>query len=137
MGAKRKQKMIAAVNFGRKFHGLLHLRIRVRRYKHCVSGHASSSRISIRMKAMAAAKCRLFATYWPSMASPMRKNLAVAQLLGDIEGADRGDEHHRDAGDDARQAQGPDDPRAARRGCCSPGPGRPPCSFPSILAMME
>ena len=37
-------------------------------------------------------------------------DLTVAQLLGDIEGTHRGNEDHRHAGDDTRQAQGPDDP---------------------------
>ena len=37
----------------------------------------AASRISMRMKAMAAAKCRLLATYCPSIASPMRKNLPL------------------------------------------------------------
>ena len=37
-------------------------------------------------------------------------DLAIAQLLGDVEGAHRGDQHHGDAGDHPGQAQGPDHP---------------------------
>ena len=39
-----------------------------------------------------------------------KEELAVAEFLRDIKGADRRDEHHRDAGHDARQAQREDDP---------------------------
>ena len=38
------------------------------------------------------------------------EELAVAQLLGNIEGADGGDEHHADAGEHPRQAQRPHHP---------------------------
>ena len=49
--------------------------------------------------------------------------LAVAQLLGDIEGADGGDEHHDDAGDHARQAQRPDHPAQHARAVAAQIPG--------------
>ena len=54
--------------------------------RRCMSA-IHTSRIIIRMNAIAAAKCR----------------------LGNVEGAYRRDQHHRDAGEHARQAQRPDD----------------------------
>ena len=65
------------------------------------------------------------------------EELAVAELLGNVEGADRRDEHHGDAGDDARQAQRPDDAaqNTARR--CSPRSRAASMSLSSIFAMTE
>ena len=53
-------------------------------------------RITIRIKAMAAAKWRLFAVYWPSIASPIRKNLPLPSFW---------DQYHRDTGDNARETE--------------------------------
>ena len=42
---------------------------------------------------------------WRSMMSPIMMSPVPAELLGDVEGAHRGDEDHGDAGYDARQAE--------------------------------
>ena len=44
----------------------------------------------------------------------------AAQLLGDVEGGHRGDEHHGDAGDDAGHGQGQDDAGGRPAGCSQP-----------------